>query len=171
MAELGINLLILTNAAGGVNLSYRPGDLLLISDHIFGIYTFTELYKNQAKTMSAFSSVYSQEYLELAESVSIDKGIPVHKGILYMFSGPAYETPAEVRMARKIGADAVGMSLVPEALAAKQLGIDILGISYITNMAAGITKKPIIHQEVLRQSSDIEKKIFNLISGIIKKVS
>jgi purine-nucleoside phosphorylase len=170
MSALGIKLLILTNAAGGVNVAYNPGDLLLISDHILSINAGINInidYKNKP----ALSSVYSQEYLELAESVSIDKGVPIHKGILYMFAGPSYETPAEIRMVRKIGADAVSMSMVPEALAAKQLGMSNLGISYISNMAAGITNKPITHQEVLRASYDAEKKLFNLITGIIKKVS
>ncbi len=151
MKYLGVKSLIVTNACGGVNTSFVPGDLMMITDHINFAGTNPLIGKNEEEIGARFpdmSTAYDREYLKLAKEVGASLNIELKEGVYMMFTGPVYETPAEVRMARILGADAVGMSTVPEVIAANHCGLRILGISCITNMAAGILAQPLNHEEV-----------------------
>ncbi|MBR0375312.1 MAG: purine-nucleoside phosphorylase, partial [Firmicutes bacterium] len=151
MAELGCSTLILTNASGGVNTGFDPGDLMLITDHI-NLMGFNPLrggnYEPWGTRFPDMSEGYDREYRELALKVAAEQGITLRQGVYCGFAGPSFETPAEIRMARFLGADAVGMSTVPETLAARHLGLRVLGISCVTNMAAGILEQKLTHEEV-----------------------
>jgi len=151
MHHLGIKQLLVTNAAGGVNLDFRPGQLMLMTDHINLLGTNPLTGANDERFGPRFpdmSTAYAPELLDVARRASKTLGIPLAEGVYVALRGPCYETPAEIRMARAIGADAVGMSTVPEVIAANHQGARVLGISVITNMAAGILKQPLDHKEV-----------------------
>ena len=173
MKELGVKNIIVTNAAGGVNTDYVPGDLMIISDHINYCGVNPLIGRNYEEIGARFpdmSSAYNKELIALAESKAENLGIKVKKGVYFMASGPSYETPAEVRMIRILGGDAVGMSTVPEVVAANHCGIKVLGISCITNMAAGILDQPLNHEEVIETSSRVKKEFINLVGEIIKDI-
>ncbi len=164
MKKLGINKLIITNAAGGVNKKFEPGDLMIITDHINNSGANPLIGENIEEFGSRFpdlSYAYDSEYIELAEKVAKRLKSSIKKGIYCGNTGPSYETPAEIRMMRKWGADAVGMSTVPEVIAAAHAGMRILGISCITNMAAGILNEPLTHKEVMETANNIEINITN----------
>ena len=173
MARLGVQLLVLTNAAGGVNTAYRPGDLMLITDHInfsgsnplIGV-TEPELGTRFPDVSDAYSAALRLK-IKLA---AVEAGINLRQGVYMMFSGPSYETPAEIRMARILGADAVGMSTVPEAIVAAQCGIHCLGISCITNLAAGVSPNKLSHQEVMETAALAHDKFHSLLNLILKTV-
>jgi purine-nucleoside phosphorylase len=151
MAKLGVRQLLLTNAAGGVNPSYRPGDLMLITDHInySGMNPLIgEYHESFGTRFPDVSDLYSSGLRLKVKLAAVDAGINLRQGVYMMFSGPNYETPAEIRMARILGADAVGMSTAPEALIAGHCGMRILGISCITCHAAGVSDKILSHEEV-----------------------
>lgn len=140
LAAIGVRQLILTNAAGGVNTAYHPGDLMLISDHINYSFSNPLIGPNLEKFGPRFpdaSDIYSAQLRTAVKNAAAAAGIHLQEGVYMMFPGPSYETPAEIRMARVLGADAVGMSTVPEALVAAHCGLQVVGISCITNMAAG----------------------------------
>lgn len=149
---LGIKKLILTNAAGGVNPAFEQGSLMLICDHI-NLMLISPLRGPHDERLGArfpdLTEVYSKAYRQLAKACAAEMNLPLHEGVYLALQGPNYETPAEVRMARLLGGDAVGMSTVPEAIVARQMGMEILGISLITNAAAGVTEGPINHAEVM----------------------
>lgn len=173
MKEIGVEKLIVTNAAGGVNTSFDPGDLMLIEDHINFSGTNPLMGKNLDELGPRFpdmSNAYCKELLAIAENASKKVGVNTKKGVYMMFSGPTYETPAEVRMARTLGADAVGMSTVPEVIIANHCGIKVLGISCITNMAAGILDKPLNHLEVIETSNKVKDKFISLVSEILREM-
>lgn len=152
MARLGVKKLFITNAAGGVNLGFRPGELMLIRDHINYSGSNPLIGTNDDSLGPRFpdmSEAYDKELTDKALSLGLQAGIPCKEGVYMMFTGPSFETPAEIRMARILGADAVGMSTVPEVIAARHCGIRVLGVSLITNMAAGILKTPLSHREVI----------------------
>jgi len=170
---LGIKKLILTNAAGGVNEGFAPGDLMLISDHI----KFFDDSPLRGKNFDLFgprfndmSAVYSEELINLAKSVANEHEILVKEGVYAFMPGPSYETPAEIRMLRVLGADAVGMSTVPEVITAAHCGMEIIAISCITNMAAGILKQKLSHEEVFETAKATEEKFTKLIKGILLKI-
>ena len=171
---LGIKTLILTNAAGGVNLSYRPGDIMLISDHI----KLTSLSPLTGPNIEAFGErfpdlgdLYSAGMRNTAKRCAAEIGLAVREGVYMFFAGPQFETPAEIRMARILGADAVGMSTVPEAIAAAHCGMRVLGVSLITNMAAGvITDARLTHEEVARTAQDTEKVFTIFLEKVIKEL-
>ena len=170
MAKLGVKQLILTNAAGGVNLNYFPGDLMLISDHINYSGSNPLIGQNMPEFGPRFpdvSDLYSRDLRKLIMTEAEKAGISLRQGVYMMFSGPNYETPAEIRMARIVGADAVGMSTVPEALVAAQCGISVIGISCITNMAAGILNQPLSHQEVMETAAVVHDKFHRLLELIL----
>lgn len=170
MALLGVRTLILTNAAGGVNYNFVPGDLMLITDHINYSGSNPLIGANLPEFGPRFpdvSDLYSRELRRRILDAAAAQGIPLQQGVYMMFSGPNYETPAEVRMARIVGADAVGMSTVPEALVAAQCGIKVVGISCITTMAAGILNQPLNHQEVMEIASLVHDKFHNLVTLIL----
>ncbi|MGA2546614.1 MAG: purine-nucleoside phosphorylase [Rectinemataceae bacterium] len=166
--ELGIERLILTNAAGGANPGFSPGDLMLITDHINLTGQNPCIGENDPLIGSRFfdmSHAYDPGLRADALRAAAELGIELREGVYAWFSGPSFETPAEIRMARTLGADAVGMSTVPEAIAAAHCGLRVLGLSCITNMAAGMSDRPITSEEVL-EISEREKPRF---SAFIKR--
>lgn len=171
MSLLGVKTLILTNAAGGVNYNFNPGDLMLITDHI----NYSGANPLVGPHMPEFgprfpdvTDLYSKALREKIRLEAARQGIVLQQGVYMMFSGPNYETPAEVRMARIVGADAVGMSTVPEALVAAQCGIQVLGISCVTNMAAGVTGEELSHQEVMDIAAQVHDKFHSLVELILR---
>lgn len=170
---MGINKLIVTNAAGGANESFKPGDLMIIKDHINFSGTNPLIGKNLEDFGPRFpdmSQPYKKEFIDIALNSASEENIDVVTGVYVMFTGPSYETPAEVRMARIMGGDAVGMSTVPEVIIANHSGMSVLGISCITNMAAGILDQPLDHKEVMETSIMVKDKFIRLVKSIIRKM-
>ncbi len=173
LCQLGIKYLIVTNACGGVNTSFTPGDLMIIKDHINFTGVNPLIGPNDDTIGPRFpdqSFTYNKELRDIAKNVAKELNFELKEGVYMWFTGPVYETPAEVRMARIMGADAVGMSTVPEVIVANHRGVKILGISAITNMAAGILDKPLNHEEVIDVSSKIQDKFENLVKKKKKKM-
>lgn len=173
LCELGVENFIITNASGGVNKNYKPGDLMIITDHINFGGVNPLIGPNDDKVGPRFPDmtyVYTPELQDLAASVGEKLNIPLQKGVYIYMTGPTYETPAEIRMARTMGADAVGMSTVPEAIIASHRKRKILGISCITNMAAGILDEPLKHEDVVEVSSRIKSDFIKLIQEIIQEM-
>ena len=173
MGMLGAKNLILTNAAGGVNMSFEPGDLMMIQDHISLFVPSPLKGANLDELGTRFpdmSNVYCKELQLIIEEVAKNQGIVIRKGVYAQCSGPNYETPAEIRMLRGLGVDAVGMSTVCEAMAANHMGMKVCGISCITNMAAGILDQPLDHQEVQEVAKQVETKFEKLVTEIIGKM-
>lgn len=171
--KLGVKKIIITNAAGGVNSAFNAGDLMLITDHINLMGTNPLIGKNCDDLGVRFpdmSNVYASELRELAQECACKLGITLQEGVYVANSGPNYETPAEVRMLQVIGADAVGMSTVPEAMFANYCGIKVLGISCITNLAAGLSDKKLSHDEVVETANIIKDKFKQLLSEILKNM-
>jgi len=171
--ELGTEFLIATNASGGINPALRPGDLVLLVDHVnfMGVNPLRGL-RNPDGTppFVDMTYAYDRELLELAESVAGELGIEVRRGVYVAFSGPSFETPAEIRMARGWGADVVGMSTVPEVMVARWLGMRVLAISCVANYAAGMTPSPLTHQEVLEEMARAADKVKALLLGVISRL-
>lgn len=170
---LGIKALIVTNAAGGINENFSPGDLMVIKDHI----NMTgenpaagEEIPELGPRFFDMTFAYDAELRKKAKQVFEEAGLEYKDGVYAFLKGPSYETPAEIRMLKTIGADAVGMSTVPEVIAARQMGIKVLGISCITNMAAGILDKPLSHAEVLEVSEKVKEKFVRVLCSIIEKI-
>ncbi len=173
MIALGVKQIILTNAAGGINKNFTPGDFMIIRDHInFGfdnpLIGFND--SNPGTRFIDMSGAYSEDLIILAKRAAEENNIDVHEGVYVFLTGPTYETPAEIKMMGILGADAVGMSVVPEAIAAIHGGAKILGISCITNMACGISDKPLNHDEVIKTAQGIREKFLIYIKGIIKDI-
>ncbi|MCR4434854.1 MAG: purine-nucleoside phosphorylase [Clostridiales bacterium] len=171
---VGINDLLVTNAAGGINRSFKPGDLMLIRDHI----SFFAPSPLRGKNLSEFgvrfpdmSQAYDRGLLDAAREAALKTGIEIREGVYAFAQGPMYETPAEIRAFGILGADAVGMSTVPEVIAARHANMRVLGISCITNMAAGILDKPLNHEEVVRTAKEVEHKFVALVKEIIRNWS
>jgi purine-nucleoside phosphorylase len=161
-AATGVKTMILTNGAGGIKESWKPGTPVLISDHI----NLTADSPLEGATFVDLTDLYSKRLRELAKSVDSS----LDEGVYCQFRGPHYETPAEVQMAKHIGGHIVGMSTSLEAIAAREAGMEILGLSLITNLAAGIQKEPLSHAEVLQAGKDAEAKISSLLAEIISKI-
>lgn len=173
LALLGASSLVLTNAAGGLNNSFEQGSLVLISDHLNLMGTNPLLGPNDARFGPRFpdmTDVYDREYQDAAIAESHEMGLELRRGIYAALSGPSYETPAEIRMLRLLGADAVGMSTVPEAIVARQMGLRVLGISCITNMAAGVLDRPINHEEVIETGERVRETFAELLRRVIPKL-
>jgi len=171
---LGAKSLVLTNAAGGLNNSYEQGALILISDHLNLMGTNPLLGKNDERFGPRFpdmTEVYDREYQEAAIAEAREMGLELRRGIYAALSGPSYETPAEIRMMRLLGADAVGMSTVPEAIVARQMGLRVLGFSCITNMAAGVLDKPINHEEVIETGERVRETFAELLRRVIPNLT
>jgi purine-nucleoside phosphorylase len=162
--------LILTNAAGGINTGFQPGDLMVIDDHINLMGGSPLTGPNDDRFGVRFpdlTNVYSPRLRNLADEAARAQGVALRHGVYAGCHGPAYETPAEVRYLRIIGADAVGMSTVPEAIVARHMGIDVLGISCITNFAAGVLPQPLNHDEVLETAKRVRDTFITLLKGVI----
>lgn len=173
MKEVGIEKLILTNAAGGVNEEFSAGEFMIISDHINLMGDNPLMGENFDEFGPRFpdmSEAYNKELIEVAENAARDNGILTRKGVYAAESGPSYETPAEIKFLRTIGADAVGMSTVPEVIAANHMGLGIVGVSCITNMAAGILPQPLAHKEVVEIAEKVRPDFIKLMRGIIKNI-
>lgn len=172
MQLLGVKQLIVTNACGGVNKdALVPGDLMLISDHINLMGTSPLIGENVEEFGVRFpdmSEPYSKRLRALAQMVGEANNITLKEGVYTGWMGPAYETPAEIRYIRTIGGDAVGMSTVPEVLAARHGGIEVLGISCITNMACGILEQKLSHSEVMEVASQVHADFVQLVRGILR---
>lgn len=167
MAGLGVETVIITNAAGAVNQEFTPGDLVAITDHI------NFMGGNPLRGSANFldlSQVYSPKLIAMAKEEARGLGIGLRQGVYCAFSGPCYETPAEIRAVGVLGADLVGMSTVPEAIAAAALGVRVLGISTATNMAAGITGQKLSHDEVIETSALVSRNFIALVSAIIGRL-
>ncbi|MCK8824758.1 purine-nucleoside phosphorylase [Fuchsiella alkaliacetigena] len=173
MKLLGAEKLVVTNAAGGVNESFNVGDFMVIRDHINFMGTNPLIGSNEEEFGPRFpdmSTAYSQDLIELAEAVAQQQGIGVKKGVYLAVTGPSYETPAEVEFISRIGADAVGMSTVPEVIVANHMQMEVLGISCITNMAAGVLPKPLDHEEVIETTERVKPKFISLVKGVVKEI-
>lgn len=167
---LGVKTLVLTNAAGGIDAELSQGALMIISDHLNLMGDNPLLGPNDERFGPRFpdmTEVYSRELQELVVDVARELGIEVRRGIYAALAGPSYETPAEIHMLRTFGADAVGMSTVPEAIVARHMGIKVLGVSCITNLAAGISDEPINHEEVIETGHRVRETFAQLLRRVI----
>lgn len=174
LGSLRVRSLVLTNAAGGINLKLAQGALVLISDHLNLQGTNPLTGKNEDRFGPRFpdmSEAYSGRYRELAQAAARDLGLQLREGVYAALAGPSYETPAEIRYLRTIGADMVGMSTVPEAIVANHMGMRVLGISCVTNMAAGIVPQKISHQEVLETGERVKGALIALLRAIIPRIA
>ncbi len=173
LRTLGVQQLILTNAAGGIQTSFRPGDLMLITDHI-KFFDTTPLRGSNVEELGPrffdMSRAYTPELMEVARKAANETGITLREGVYAFMPGPCFETPAEIRMLRTLGADAVGMSTVPEVIAAAHCGMKVLGISCITNMAAGILNQPLSHEEVMETADNVKETFETLVKAILKQL-
>jgi purine-nucleoside phosphorylase len=170
---LGVKTLILTNAAGGVNLTLSAGALMVIDDHINLIGDNPLAGANDDRFGPRFpdmSEVYAARLRAVADEAAAAAGSRLPHGVYAALLGPSYETPAEIRYLRAIGADAVGMSTVPEAIVARHMGIEVLGISCITNMAAGVLPQPLNHDEVMETARRVRGQFVGLLEGIIGRL-
>ena len=171
---LGVKTLVLTNAAGGINVQLTQGALMVISDHLNLMGVNPLRGPNDERFGPRFpdmSTVYSHELQELVVDEAKAIGVEVRRGIYGALSGPSYETPAEIHLLRTIGADAVGMSTVPEAIVARHMGLEVLGISCITNMAAGISDEPINHEEVMATGDRVRETFAELLRRVIGAIN
>ncbi|MFS8637518.1 MAG: purine-nucleoside phosphorylase [Gemmatimonadota bacterium] len=171
-AALGARTLIVTNAAGGLDPTFRAGDLMIIQDHINLMWRnplIGPALDGEAR-FPDMSEPYDGELRRIAEEVASERGIRVVRGVYAALAGPSYETPAEIRMLRRFGADAVGMSTVPEVLVARALGIRVLGISLITNLAAGLSAQPLSHEEVLQAGVAAAGRFASLVRGVLLRI-
>lgn len=170
MKLLGISSLIVTNACGGINRDFAPGDLMLITDHINMLGKNSLIGPNDDRFGPRFpdmSEAYSLELMSKAESLAEKLNIEYKKGVYAIFSGPCYETAAEIRAYASLGADAIGMSTVPECIAANYLGMKVLGISCITNMATGIATVKHSHEEVVRIANESSEKLCSWVKELV----
>ena len=172
MQQLNIPLLLVTNASGSTNLRVPPGSLMLITDQV------NFLFQNPLRGSLEFgeprfpdmSNVYTREYFDLVDQIALERGVALKHGVLWVSTGPSYETAAEIKMIRRFGGDAVSMSTVPEVIAAAHAGMKVIGISCITNYATGILPRKLTHDEVTETANRVNKQFTSLVSGIIESV-
>jgi purine-nucleoside phosphorylase len=172
MGRLGAKQIILTNAAGGINTAFSQGALMIIDDHI-NLLGNPLIGANDERFGARFpdmTEVYSRRLRGIADEAARARSVPVTHGVYVGLTGPSYETPAEIRFLRTIGADAVGMSTVPEAIAARHMGLEVLGISCITNMAAGVLPGPLNHDEVMDTARRVRGSFIALLEGILARI-
>jgi len=173
LGALGVRSMVFTNAAGGINLALERGGLVLISDHINLQGTNPLLGPNDDALGPRFpdmSEAYSRRYRETAKDVAAELCIPISEGVYVAMLGPSYETPAEIRFLRTIGADVVGMSTALEVIAANHLGMKVLGISCVTNMAAGILPQKIQHEEVLETGAMVRDTLVRFLKALLPRL-
>jgi purine-nucleoside phosphorylase len=173
MLGLGARTLIVTNAAGGINRTFRAGDLMLIDDHInlMGRNPLTGPVQQGDTRFPDMSRPYDPELQALAEEVALSEGIRVVRGVYAAVLGPSYETPAEVRMIERLGGDVVGMSTVPEVIVARASGARVLGISLVSNAAAGLSAVPLSHEEVVDAGREAEGRFTRLVRGVVRRLA
>jgi purine-nucleoside phosphorylase len=172
MRALGARTLIVTNAAGGVRRTFRPGDLMLLDDHINLTFRNPLIgsVEQGEERFPDMSAPYDRDLRLLAREVALEAGIPVQEGVYAALLGPAYETQAEVRMLERLGADAIGMSTVPEVIVARALGMRVLGISCITNLACGLSSTPPSHEEVLVTAAAAAVRLERIVSAVVGRL-
>lgn len=173
MGRLGVRQIVLTNAAGGINTAFSQGALMIIDDHINLLGSNPLIGPNDDRFGVRFpdmSEVYSSRLRRIADEAAAAAAVPVKHGVYVATPGPSYETPAEIRFFRTIGGDAVGMSTVPEAIAARHMGLEVLGISCITNMAAGMLPGPLNHDEVLETTRRVRGSFIALLEAIVARL-
>jgi purine-nucleoside phosphorylase len=171
VAMLGVKTLLITNAAGGINTSFGQGALMVIDDHINLVGTNPLIGPNDERFGPRFpdmTEVYSKRLRKVADAAGAAIGLPLAHGVYVGLHGPSYETPAEIRFLRAIGADAVGMSTVAEAIVARHMGLEVLGLSCITNMAAGVLDQPLNHNEVMETAQRVRGAFISLIETIVE---
>lgn len=170
MKQLGVETLIVTNAAGGINESFKPGDLMIITDHLNMMGTNPLIGPNEEEFGPRFpdmSEAYDRQLIQHAEQSAKRLNISVQKGVYVGNTGPSYETGAEIKMLRVLGGDAVGMSTVPEVIVANHAGLKVLGISCISNMAAGILDQPLTHEEVMETTENVKQTFLTFVKDIV----
>lgn len=173
MKKLGVKTLILTNAAGAVNKSFRPADLMVITDHINFMGTNPLIGRNDEDFGVRFpdmSEVYSKNLIKIVDAAGRLLKLDLKHGVYMATTGPSYETPAEIKMARFMGADAIGMSTVPEAIVANYCGIEVIGISCISNYATGVSTKKLSHEEVIETTDKVKSKFKELVLLLLKNI-
>lgn len=171
LKRLGVDTLIVTNAAGGINTSFEPGDLMVIADHLNLTGSNPLVGPNDPEFGDRFpdmSTAYTRELRQLAHKVAEEQQFVIREGVYAGLLGPTYETPAEIRMLRTLGADVVGMSTVSEVIVARHAGLQVLGFSCVSNMAAGILDQPLSHAEVMETTERVKAKFLNLVLGVIE---
>lgn len=174
MSALGVQTLILTNACGGLDPTFTPGDLMIITDHINFMGSNPLIGPNEDNYGVRFPDMtraYTRSLVQLAKSSAQSIGIPIREGVYISYSGPSFETPAEIRMMQGFGAQAVGMSTVPEAIVASHCGLNLLAISCITNLAAGILDQPLSGEEVMEAAGKASQNFVKLLHDIVGKIS
>jgi purine-nucleoside phosphorylase len=174
LARLGVKILILTNAAGSVNVNYKPGELMVLDDHINLMGMNPMIGPNEEGLGPRFfdmTEAYDPVLRQIAEKACWKAGVTVRHGVYVAVAGPSYETPAEIRAFRALGADAVGMSTVPEVIAARHLGLRVLAISCISNMAAGVTRKKLDPLEVIEVGRKVQASLNDVLSTIIREAA
>jgi purine-nucleoside phosphorylase len=172
LCGLGIRALLVTNAAGGVNPSYAPGDLVRLVDHLNLSGQNPLVGDNDERLGPRFpdlSDAYDPRLGALLEEAAAAAGVPLRSGVYACMPGPSYETPAEVRMLRALGADLVGMSTVPEVIAARHMGVAVAGISVVTNYAAGLARKPLSHREVAEAAEQVRERLAAVVDGFLAR--
>jgi purine-nucleoside phosphorylase len=174
LCGLGVKLLLVTNAAGGVNPTFAPGDLVRITDHVNLSGLNPLVGDNDDRLGPRFpdlSAAYDPAFGALLEEVARSQDLPLRAGVYACMLGPSYETPAEIRMLRALGADVVGMSTVPEVIAARHMGVRVVGISVVTNLAAGLARRPLSHEEVQETGARVEARLTALVTGFLGRAT
>jgi purine-nucleoside phosphorylase len=170
----GVRNLVITNAAGGLNPHFQAGDFMIITDHLNLLGNNPLCGKNDERFGPRFpdmTTAYYPLFQDLVRQEAEQVGVTMHQGVYAAITGPSYETPAEIRMLRTLGADAIGMSTVPEVIVARHMGMRVLGISFISNLAAGITGEPLDHEEVLKLSAQNSQKFATVLQRAIPKIN
>jgi purine-nucleoside phosphorylase len=173
LARLGIKAFIITNAAGGINSYFAPGDLMIITDHmnLTGQNPLVGSHDDRlGPRFPDMSEAYDKRFRELTKEAGEEMGLKLREGVYTVLSGPSYETPAEVRMLARIGCDACGMSTIPEVVACRQMGVRVLGISLISNLAAGISPHPLTHTEVMETGRRVADDFTRLVSRVVPRL-
>jgi purine-nucleoside phosphorylase len=173
LGRLGVKTVVLTNAAGGINTGFAAGDLMVIEDHI-NLLGNPLLGPNDDALGPRFpdmSEAYDRGLREVAEQACREVGIRSHRGVYVAMTGPSYETPAEIRMARALGADAVGMSTVPEVIAARHMGLRVVALSCITNLAAGVSERKLDHAEVLETGQRVAASLVEVLTRVVRQAA
>jgi purine-nucleoside phosphorylase len=171
---LGLKTIILTNASGGINVEFSPGTLMVITDHLNLMGDNPLIGPNDERFGPRFpdmSAVYSPELQQIVMEEAREIGLDVRRGVYAALAGPSYETPAEIHLFRNFGADAVGMSTVPEAIVARHMNMEVLGISCITNLAAGVTDEPISHEDVIETGNRVAATFTQLLKRVVVRLN